>query len=321
MAHTDIELIIWTDNLQAPLAAQIISQLKDRVTILAIGGQRQADVTDLARHFDLPFDDDLRKLMVDYPPTGLLLLSMLNVEMDDLKAAHDAQTSVHTITPVTSTIAKANDITVRCQLLPRFDQCAGWTQAANPLESLGKLDQMHLTNLGKPNDGSLFARLVDSWELILSMKSIPTSVDAVISSSLPIPESLKKISGHLAIQARLSNGECVQMMLSDHAAVEQRQMTLLGQEAQLIVNDTQYKLYQPDGRIIDQWSGDSPMPNFSELISEGWFNAMTNPYAQAVDEALQVKRRKEALGCAHACLISARTGESETPSKVLELQV
>lgn len=321
MAHTDIELIIWTDSLQVSLARQIIDQLKDRVTILAIGGPRQADVTDLARDFDLPFDDDLRKLMVDYPPTGLLLLSMLDVEMHDLEAAHEAQTAVHTINPVTSEIARANDVTVRCRLLPRFEQCAGWTQAANPLESLGKINQIHLTNMGQPNDGSLFARLVDSWELILSMKNLPTSVDAVISSSSAIPESLSKISGHLAIQARLSGHECVQMVLSDHGAVAQRQMTLLGQEAQLIVNDTQYKLYQPDGSIIDQWSENSIMPSFAELVSEGWFTAMTNPYAQAVDEALQVKRRKEALGCAHACLISARTGESETPSKVLELQV
>jgi hypothetical protein len=278
-------------------------------------------VTDLARKFELPFDDDLRKLMIEHPPAGLLLLSMQDVGMKDLEAAAEAQMMVHSIMPVTSTIAQVSPVTVQCNLLPRFEQSAGWAQAANPLESVGKLDQIHFTNLGSSNDASLFARLVDSWELILSLTHMPTAVDAVLSCNGPIPENLEKITGHLSVQGRLPSGGCIQMLLSDSGAMSRRQMLMLGSDGQIVITDTQYELYHVDGALIDQWTGDKDMPTFAQLVSEGWYAALTNPYAQAMDQAIQIKRRKTALGCAHACLISARTGESETPSRVLELQV
>ncbi|MBL4701308.1 MAG: hypothetical protein JKX85_08620 [Phycisphaeraceae bacterium] len=321
MADSGIELIIWTDAARVTLAKQIINQLKDRVTILAVGGERTATVTDLARDFDLPFDDDLRKIMVDHPPSGMLFLSMQQVSMRDLETMAQAQMIVHTIVPVTSTIANVSTTTVRCKLLPQFNQCNGWTQAADPLESLGKLDQIHFTSVGSLADASLFARLVDSWEHILSLIHMPTAVDAVLSSSKPIPENLEKITGHLSIQGRLAGGGCIQMLLSDHAAMSHRQMTLLGHDAQLIVTDTRYELYQPDGTIIDQWACETQMPCFGELVSDGCHAALTNPYAQAIDDATLINRRQAALGCAHACLISARTGEPETPARILELQV
>ena len=278
-------------------------------------------MTDLARKLDLPFDDDLRKLMVDHPPAGLLLLSVAEVSIKDLEAADQTQMMVHTIEPVTSTITQVGPVTVSCGLLPRFDHCAGWAQAADPLSSLGKLDQIHFANIGPKTDASLFARLVDSWEHVLSMTQIPTDVDAVLSCTKVIPENLDKITGHLSIQGRLSNGGCIQMILSDCTAMTRRQMMLLGDEGQIIVTDTRYELYQPDGMVIDNWISEQECPRYAQLISESWFNALTNPYAQASDESIRIKRRKEALGCAHACLISARTGESETPGRVLELQV
>lgn len=321
MADPAIELIIWMDADRAPLAKQIIEHLKDRVTVLALGGQRQAAVTDLAREYDLPFDDDLRKLMIEHPPAGLLLLSMQDVGLKDLEAAAQSQMMVHSIVPVTSTIAQVSPVTVGCSLLPRFDQSAGWSQAANPLESVGKLDQVHFANLGPQSGASLFARLVDSWELILSMTHLPTVVDAVLSCSGPIPENLEKITGHLSVQGRLSGGGCIQLVLSDCAAMSRRQILLLGHDGQAIITDTHYELYQANGSLIDQWDSQADSPDFAQRVSEGWYNALTNPYAQTVDEASQTKRRKAALGCAHACLISARTGESETPNRVLELQV
>ncbi|HCD30861.1 MAG TPA: hypothetical protein DER01_00535 [Phycisphaerales bacterium] len=321
MVNPAIELILWTNAQRAPLAEQIINQLAGRVTFLAIGGERQPAVTDLARNHDLPFDDDLRKLMIEHPPAGLLLLATDEVGIKDLESAAQSQMMIHTIAPVTSSIPHVSPTTVHCGLLPRFNQCAGWAQAADPLSSLGKLDQIHFTNIGPQTDATLFAQLVDSWEHLLSMSEMPTDVDAVLSSPQAIPESLEKITGHLCIQARLANGGCIQMTLSDRAAMSRRQMMLFGDEGQIIVTDTSYELYQPDGTIIDNWDGGTDIPSYAQLISDSWYNALTNPYAQAVDEALVIKRRKAALGCAHACLISARTGESETPGRVLELQV
>lgn len=321
MADPAIELIIWTNAQRATLAEQVIAQLTGRVTFLALGGERTPAVTDLARKLELPFDDDLRKLVVDYPPAGLLLLSLDEVTDKDLESAAQSQMMLHSIVPVTSMIGHVSPVTMHCGLLPRFDQSAGWAQAADPLSSLGKLEQIHFTNIGPSSDATLFARLVDSWELVLGMTEMPTDVDAVLSGTKQIPESIEKLTGHLSIQSRLPNGGCVQMMLSDNAAMSRRQMMLLGDQGQIIVTDTSYELYQPDGTLIDHWEDAAQSPNFAKLISENWFAALTNPYAQAADEAVRIKRRKSALGCAHACLISARTGESETPSRVLELQV
>ncbi|MAX25951.1 MAG: hypothetical protein CMJ19_15750 [Phycisphaeraceae bacterium] len=321
MSNPAIELIIWTDANRVPLAKAIIDQLADRATFLAVGGERQSAVTDLARDLELPFDDDLRKLIIDHPPAGLLLLSNEEVSIKELTASAEDQMMVHAIEPVTSTIPQVNPTTIQCGLLPRFEQCSGWAQAADPLSSLGQLDQIHYNNLSPQTDASLFAKLVDSWEHILSMVEMPTDVDAVLTSNVAIPESLEKITGHLSIQARLASGGCIQMVLSDQAAMSRRQMMLLGNDGQIIVTDTQYQLYQPDGTLIDQWESQDAPPSYAQLIAENWFEVLNKPYAQVADEEVRLKRRKAALGCAHACLISARTGESETPGRVLELQV
>lgn len=323
------EVAIWTDQHRAPLARQVIDLMGLRVSLIAVGGHRYGQLDSFASDFDTDRYDDMRKMVIDRPTAFLLLISMDGVTIEDINAALDNGTTILGLEPVTTEIS-GTEITARHQIVtgdrgrflltPAFDASIGWTDAVDPKEVLGKVRLISARTVGASQNGSLFARLFDIWHLILRFTDMPQNIDASLVGRIKrIPDSLRQASGVLAAHGRTClgiNGCSVLVEASDTQAADQRQMYLVGDHGQLLVTDTGYQLHDKSGKLIDSLEPSPCPPDRAVLIADHWQRLLDRRVDH--DFAAESRQKTMALACCLTCLLSARTGQSESPGNLLE---
>lgn len=313
---------MWTSPARADIAAALLDVMGASVHPLGIGGPRSAEVDALGKRLDCPAGDDLRKMLIERPAAFVLVTSLQEANTADLRSAANEGTRILTLEPF---VADLEDLPQdrspagnggaggSIAFAPAFTQCPGYLGAADPQDQLGDTRQVRFTSLGRPEHGSLFARLLDAWVTILNFSPLPEQIDASLTGANDSP---RKIAGRLAAHARVADGGAVLLELADTAGQTRRSLSVLGDDAQLTVLDTQYSLARLDGTVIDQ-SPDAASPTpptFIDQLAHQWRRLLDRPAPPLPSPTLA-----DALACAHACLLSARTGQPESPAKLLKI--
>lgn len=300
---------------------------------VGVGGPRVAEIDQLAKQFNCPREDDLRKLLVEVPASFVVLATARDVEAEDLAYATASDTVVLTFEPIWADLdqlAQSNRTgkgkhppikTGSIVHLPHFDHCLGWASAADPMAVLGTPRLAAFSTYGGPNSPSLFARLYDAWQILRQLAPLPESVDAsLISRDEHVPDSLPQMTGHLAVHARLTDGEHTAAAVidaSDQIPAESRQLRLVANKGQLHVNDDSYALHDEQGHLLDTLAPPSPRAEYARLIAQQWQRILEMP--QKPDSNHDKAEDRDLLACCLACLLSARTRQPESPRKLLEL--
>jgi hypothetical protein len=300
---------------------------------IGVAGPRAAEVDTLAKSLHCPREDDLRKLLVDRPSAFLLLATMQHVALDDLQLALSQGAVVLTLEPVAAELhelagvyspsplraAGAGQVAPQGAIvqLPSFIQSPGYLSAANPTEALGDQRMIRFTTCGRDTESSLFARLLDAWQTVLQFAEMPESVDASLIGPLQqIPDELRELTGRLAAHARLPGSSSILLEISDRAAAAQRDLHILGEEAQLTVTDSSYQLRHTNGTLLDEGGDHAQRLSYLDLIVNQWRRLLDRPAIPARDD---VPILEQALACCLATRLSARTGQPENPRKLLEV--
>jgi hypothetical protein len=323
---------IWTDAPRTATVLQIFKRMGDTVIPAGVGGPRVAAVDQLAQHFDCPREDDLRKLLVETPASFVVLATMDGVGAEDLAYATSSNATVLTLEPIWDDLdelaqsrrtgkgrqsVKAGSIVY----LPRFDQCPGWASAADPMTVLGMTRLAALSSFGGPDSPSLFARLYDAWRMLRRLGPLPESVDAsLISPGEQVPDTLRQMTGHLAVHARLTDGQrnaAAVIEASDRVPGQSRQLRLMADKGQLIVTDHSYTLHDEHGQLLDASQPPAPAASYAQLICRQWQSTLEQPHTPPPQPEQGDDR--DLLACCLACLLSARTRQPESPRKLLEL--
>ncbi len=316
------EVLVWTNAARVTLTGQVLGAMADAVTPIAIGGRRGSPVDDLARTLELPRGDDLRLLLVEHPPEYLFLATWEGITLDDLMVAHEHGITILTLEPLAVQLGQVPAVALVSEQLPAFEASPSWTDAADPLQTLGILRHFNYTSTGPAEHPSLIARLTEAWRLSLALMGMPLRIDAALAGpSDHMPEDLRKMTGHLSIHARLRGGSTLSMFISDQSPVATRQLTLLGDEGQFVVGEETYQLYQADGTLLDQ-SDHKPDGGrtFADQIVLAWRKLLGRSEATS-QASLQSQRQSQILACIGACQISVRTSEPESAARLLELHV
>ncbi len=163
--------------------------------------------------------------------------------------------------------------------------------------------------------GATGALLVDALDLLVGMLGEAERVEASLNGpSKPTANlSLGSLTGDLTAHARFDNGSSAAIMLSDRAGGWQRRATLLGEAGRLELGDDGHRWIDPAGKIIDS--------------TERRARSQTNDHDRAAIDALVAflsplldGRATPPLDTQHlgpmaaAVLLSARTGQAESPS-------
>jgi hypothetical protein len=326
------EVTIWSDARHAPLAGELMNLMGSALKPIGVGGARTAEVNQLANDLDCERHDDLRKLLVDRPASFLLLTSLQGVTPSDLDTAAGQGTTVLTLEPIAEDLqslshwpqsgAAVSD-TGRALLVPAFSHSPGFLNAAEPNELLGDRRTVTLSSAGRPEHGSLFARLLDAWQTVLGFTLIPETIDASLVGPLTEPpEGLREMTGGLSAHARVSGSCAALVYVSDTAGETDRALAVRGDLGVLKITDTTYSLTNPDGGLMDGEEGEARASStvgggFADLLAFQWRKLLNR--SGFTGPSPQGQLQTEALACCLACLLSVRTGQPESPGKILQI--
>jgi len=320
------EITIWTDAQKAPLCGSVMNLMASALKPIGIGGPAAAQVSQLANELNCPPHDDLRKMLVDRPAAYLLLASLDSVTPDDLSAVTSQGTTVLTIEPIAGDLqgltaeqklVSRQDAAGRIVQAPTFDQSPGFLSAADPNDLLGDRRAIRFTSDGQPGHGSLFARLLDAWLTVLNYTLIPESIDAsLVSQSPDVPDELRLLEGTVQAHARIAGSSTVLLEVTDRATDTHRQLRVQGDEASLNITDSAYTLTGPDNRVLDEAQATGPA-GFVDMLAAQWRRLLDRPLPTTTP--MQANQRAQAMACCLACLLSIRTGQPESPGKLLEM--
>ncbi|MEM9883560.1 MAG: hypothetical protein AAF800_11635 [Planctomycetota bacterium] len=310
------EVAVWAGPERAELAGDVVDRMAGAARPLAVGGPACEAVADLGRRLGCPVEHDLRKLLNDRPVASVLVAEFDGIDPLILGKRLPAGTRALCLEPRAAGLHESPPGYETVASAPRFLDAPGHHRAAEPLDALPPPRLIRFSSLGRPTHGSLLARALDAWAAVLAYADLPETVTASAHDPTGEPDPpIRRRRGWLAAHARLADGGAVLVEAADTAAHTRRQLSVLTADAQLTVSDTGYKLRQNNGAVLDAGDDDRDAAGFADLIADQWRRDLERPVSATRPEA-----DAAALACVHAALLSARTGEPESPRQLLKMQ-
>lgn len=328
------EATLWTDAAYAPLAGELMNLMGSSLKPIGVGGPPVAEVNQLAKELNCDKHDDLRKMCIDRPAAYLLLATLEGVSPEDLHALVGQGTTVLTLEPIASDLqglaaaeqlgvkngGSSSDVPGRVVQVPVFTQSPGYLAAADPSELLGDRRLVSFSSSGRPGHGSLFARLLDAWLTVLGFTLMPETIDAtLIGPHDEAPETLTDLTGGLAVLARMPDSQAALLQVSDASAVTGRTLRVQGDGASLRITDATYSLHNPQGEELDQMTRDPGPAGFVDMLAFQWRRLLDQAASPGSRPGTFGRQQAEAMACCLACLLSVRTGQPESPGKLLQM--
>ncbi|MEZ6244349.1 MAG: hypothetical protein R3B57_15060 [Phycisphaerales bacterium] len=205
------------------------------------------------------------------------------------------------------------------QLVPRMRQSRAMALAADALDAFGRVRVLRFESLCRGEHASLGGRLLDAMDLAHAMMGMPETIDAAfVGPNAPgvhaAPgDTLRSLRGDLTINLRFADGRAACAVLSDQAPRWDRSLVALGDEGQLAIDEDSLAWTNPAGEVFDTQrvepsASDRGIAPEVAAIVDAVMNLLESPSPPPpIDyEAL--------LAMAQAALLSARTGQGESPA-------
>lgn len=205
------------------------------------------------------------------------------------------------------------------QLIPRMRQGRAMALAADAVEAFGRVRVMRFETLCRPEHGALGGRLLDAMGLAHALMGAPETIDAAyVGPNAPgvhaAPgDTLRELRGDLTINLRYADGRAACAVVSDQAPRWERSLVLLGDEGRLAIDEESLSWANPAGEIFDTQrvepaAADLGLAPEVAAIADSVLGLLdaSSPPPPVDHEAL--------LAMAQAALLSARTGQGESPA-------
>ncbi|MDH3585256.1 MAG: hypothetical protein OER86_13715, partial [Phycisphaerae bacterium] len=200
-------------------------------------------------------------------------------------------------------------------LFPWFRLSPAWKSAVEAPKALGQITSVAFSALCPHGQLSLFAQLYGAMDLLLDLLGPADTVDASLTGPLvEAPEDVTALTGDLSAHLRFADRAAATIQLSDRAGQWRRRLVAIGTEGQLTLEDDTYQLLGPSGQILDEvMAGSKPAVEPAALMGYQWqhlVDRLANP--DPSDPA-------QLLASCQATVLSCRTGQLESPRRLMEL--
>lgn len=229
--------------------------------------------------------------------------------------------------------------------LPLLRHCRAMREAADLFETLGQVRTAVFEGWSGPGQGSLGARLFDAMDTLVWLLGAPEQVDAAYvwpARARPIHattgETLRGLHGDLTANLRFADGRAASVALSDCAGRWGTSVTLIGEGGRLRVTDDGaggsgggggggtgtggFVWLSADGQTVDASRPARRKRGQEERADEAFVDAASEQVARLLDQRVPAPAPTDyaaVLAAAGAALLSARTGEAESPRTILRM--
>ncbi|MCB9847567.1 MAG: hypothetical protein H6814_04045 [Phycisphaeraceae bacterium] len=323
--------LAWLSENQADLARGIAKAAGLRLDLVGCSGVNQSGaVAGLARALDATATDDLRSALASSDIEAVLIGAITTDESEHTLLSHEALKGldqrgvrVFSLAPPPGRIGDPGQgfgdgsTPGRVELVPLLRHSQGFQAATAALETFGPIRTVAVSARCGEAQGSLGARLVDAMDAALALLGEPDSVDAAIGAPMgagPAPETLLELRGDCSALLRCTDGRSASISLTDQAGPWFRGVTILGDRGCLRVEDDAFEWIAPDGELIERSEHSGRPADPAQVIGQAIARRL-----EGVIEHEDPRLRLRAIGMAEAAALSARTGQAESPAKLLRL--
>ena len=331
--------MIWANPGQVRMLSGVLSDAG--IQVVGAGCPVSAQSGAVAQGFGCEVQDDLRHMLSSERPDLVLLadpggFGHREVELDlaALQRAHEQGVTVASLEPIP---AEATEISgsrwgealhsgsfgeyVRVVPMARRGRLIDELMAT--LETFGVVRSLSISITAPGVYGSLGARMFEAMDLVRTLVGVPGMIDASYQGEASanglhqLPgESMRDLHGVLAGHLRMGDGRGVLLQVSDRVGRSGLMMNLLGDEGEIRVLDEGFVRFDGGGEQIDSFvmEVDAKADPSSVRLTEQLIQLCSGvgPVRSPVDHV-------SVLAMGHAALLSARTGQGETPETIRRL--
>lgn len=273
------------------------------------------------------------------------------LDVEEIDSAQARGVKIVSLEPFPASLAQLSRAGVRADALPQgaprtgghWAEFAPLSRATRPvaelrelLPALGPVRSIAVQALGAPAHGSLGARLFDAADLVLALLGQPESVHAVCTTPVavrgahagpPAADHLRGLTGDISISMRFDGNRAGTLLASNQAGDADLAVTVLAQNGRATIRRGTLAWISADGGSTDQ-----PVVRPARALAAGWkaepddqasFTAIlarqTRAFAESGVGLTEQVDVASTLAFAQAALLSARTGEPESPATMLRL--
>lgn len=220
--------------------------------------------------------------------------------------------------------------------VPHLRLSAPIRDARELIEHFGTAATIGVRCLASPAYGSVGARLFDAVDAVCSLFGEPEAASAThvwpqrvgaapgggaATGGLHAApgERLRGLDGDLSANLRFADGRAGSLLVSNRAGRWSREVTLIGQSGRMVINDDGFVWFGPGGEVVDR---KGPSGGDGGGVADAAALTIADVLSRSLDPRTptpQPSNYRAVLATAEAVLLSARTGEAESPATILRM--
>ena len=333
--------MIWAMPEQVEMLAGVMS--RGGIEVIGAGCPVFAQAGAVAHRFGCAVQDDLRHMLSSENPDLVVLAAPggfghqdLEQDLAILQHVHGREIAVATLEPIPAeaTVISGTSWTDAMhtgafgefvRMVPLVRRTRLIDELMSSLETFGPIRSLSMSIAAPPVYGSLGARVFEAMDLVRTLIGVPEIIDASYQGGsyanglhqLP-GQSLRDLHGIMAAHMRMADGRGVLVQISDQVGRSGLMMSIFGCEGEIRLGESGFRRFDVAGNEIDSHTLDihdtvdhdpSSVRLTEQLIQ---LCSGVGPVVSPVDHA-------SVLAMGHTALLSARTGQGETPETIRRL--
>ncbi len=223
----------------------------------------------------------------------------------------------------------ADDADAFVRFIPYFSESRAFGAARDVLIAFGPARTLSVALRCGRGQGSVAARLLDAMQLVHSLLGSPDSIDAaavtrVAPSGVHMApaESLAALRGDLTANLRFAGARAASISLSDRAGRWFRGVSVIGERGCIRLDESGFEHIDPSGAVVDHSTIRGKKAETPARVDAGAVSAFADQISRALDPHVPRPEPFDTgavMAMCEAALLSARTGQPESPATVLRM--
>lgn len=305
-------VMIWADTGRETLLSDVVQRAK--LDVVAIGGG--IDMLEAARNAER--ERDLRLALQRDDVDLMLLATQEELTQSMLALLTDRPVRVISFEPQPGSLTELGEGDTSPVIFgPLFRHSPGSLAASQHAEAFGRVEAANVVMRWPDRLSSLFARMVDAFDLLIPLMGRPESIDAAtISAGDEAPESPRGLRSRMTLHLRFEERRSASIMLAENVGPWFRGVSLIGASGCMVISDAGLEWTDGSGAVLEAWSIDEQT---NEANLAGACAAMIRRTLDAKRPAEPPADMAGLLAMAEAARLSCRTGQSESPRRLAEV--
>ncbi|MBT8486352.1 MAG: hypothetical protein HKO59_17345, partial [Phycisphaerales bacterium] len=241
-------IIVWARRGQESLVDDALRA--GNLAIAGVGAPTVADATALGSHWDRPATSDIRQTARETDAAAWWIAAPCVLGGDERGALAERGCPVFTSEPrpiAFDELLTGDASSLDTAFVPLFRRSAGYRGTLDAVEAFGPAPSMSVVVAGGPGDGSLFARLYDAMDTLVTLGGTVERLDAALGGeTTATPDRLVDLTGSMTVSLRFTGGRSGTAHVSNQTGGWFRRLTLAGEAGILSIGDNGYAWHRGD---------------------------------------------------------------------------